>query len=331
MPKVLILHTGGTLGMRGEPLEPSDYTDRLLEHVPELGALAEVDSRVICNLDSSDIGPAHWRELAETIALEYASFDGFVIVHGTDTMSYSASALAFALEGLSKPVILTGAQRPLVEIRTDARRNLLDAVELATRAIPEVGICFDGLLLRGCRSQKSNAHDYRAFDSPGCEPLARLGVTVDIGPHVRQPQRPFRCDARFDARVLAVHMTPGLDASLLRAALLRQGDAEHPPLGGLVLSVFGVGTVPTRRGKLAGLLAEAHASGLEIVAITPSSGRIDLTQYLNSAPLVEAGVIPGGSMQLAAATTKLMHALATCSSPSERRAYMEWNVAGELG
>ncbi len=325
MPKVLLLHTGGTLGMRGEPLEPGMYNARLLEDVPQLLALAEVETRVVCNLDSSDIGPTHWADLSKLVAREYRNFDGFVVVHGTDTMSYSASALTFALEGLAKPVIFTGAQRPLSSVRTDARRNLIDAVELATQPIPEVGICFDGLLLRGCRSKKSNAHDYRAFDSPGCAPLARLGVDMEVGAHVRRPSIPFRCDARFDPRVLVVHLTPGFDARFLKAVI----DSDCPPRG-LVISVFGVGTVPTLDMSLASVLRQANAQGIEIVATTPSSGRIDFSQYLNSSPLLDAQVIPGGSMQIEAATTKLMHALAVCETRESLRTYMEWNVAGEL-
>ncbi len=330
MPRVLILHTGGTLGMtgdpsHGEPLTPGDYSNHLLEQVPELGDIADVDSRVVCNLDSSDIGPVHWKDLATTVAREYRKFDGFVIIHGTDTMSYSASALTFALEGLSKPVIFTGAQRPLAAIRTDARRNLLDAVELAPRDIPEVGVCFDGLLLRGCRSTKSNAHDYRAFDSPGCEPLARLGVDIQISQHLRWPGMPFRCDARFDPHVLSVQLTPGFQAGLLKSILRAESS-----LKGIVLSVFGVGTVPTLDSKLSDVLCEANERGVVVVATTPSSGRIDFGQYLNSRPLLDAQVIPGGSMQMEAATTKLMHALAVSSSEEELRMYMEWNVAGEL-
>jgi hypothetical protein len=182
--KVLILHTGGTLGMTGEPLEPDAYSQALTEAVPELTKLAEIDTRIVFNLDSSDVGPEHWTSLTAEIASSYDDFDGFVIVHGTDTMSYTASALAYTLVGLDKPVVLTGAQRPLSALPTDARRNLADAVELATRDIPEVGICFDGLFLRGCCSTKNNVRDYRAFDSPGISALARLGVDIDVGEHL---------------------------------------------------------------------------------------------------------------------------------------------------
>lgn len=326
MPRVLLLHTGGTLGMRGDPLEPDTYAAQLTETVPELTQLAQIESQILYNLDSSDIGPTHWRTIAETIAREYRRFDGFVIVHGTDTMSYTASALAFAFQGLSKPIVLTGAQRPLTALRTDARRNLADAVELATRAIPEVGICFDGLLLRGCRSAKNNSHDYRAFDSPGCPPLARLGVDIELGSHLRSPSLPFACDARFEPNVIALHLTPGFQANLL-AQLIDGAEA----LRGLVLSVFGAGNIPTLDPALGRVLAQAHDRGVEIVAITPSAGSIHLGLYKNSLPLRDAQVIPGGAMQVEAAVPKLMHALALY--PQDRdalRSYMEWNVAGEI-
>ena len=149
MPRTLVLHTGGTLGMGADPMEPGDYAAALIESMPELRSLSDFDSRIVCNLDSSDIGPSHWTLLAETIEAAREDYDGFIIVHGTDTLAYTASALAFALEGLDRTVILTGAQRPLSALRTDARRNLADAFELATKQISEVAVCFDGSLLRG--------------------------------------------------------------------------------------------------------------------------------------------------------------------------------------
>lgn len=333
MPKVLLLHTGGTLGMSRsavnasgkEVLEPGGYSAHLLDTVPELAEIATLDSRMICDLDSSDIGPEHWANLAETIAREYANFDGFVVIHGTDTMAFTASALSFALQGLGKPVILTGAQRPLAELRTDARRNLADAVELATHAIPEVAICFDGLLLRGCRSSKSNTHDYRAFDSPGCLPLARMGVDIELGDHIRSPSQPFECDARFDENVVALSLTPGTDPRVYEALFSPEAGVK-----GIVLSAFGGGTAPSKDPRLAQLFASAYDRGVEIVAITNSAGSINLEMYRNSAQLLAAGVMSGGSMQVESAVTKLMHALAVYPDRSSRRRYMEWNVAGEI-
>src|SRR5579862_8694524 len=194
MKRVLILHTGGTLGMAGRrpaPLAPDIYAQALTERVPELAELAEIETRILCNLDSSDIGLEEWAALADEVAQARARYDGVVIVHGTDTMAYTASALSFALAGLDRPVVLTGSQRPLAAVRSDARRNLVDAVDLATRDLPEVGICFDGRLLRGNRATKGDAWSYDAFASLGCAPLARLGLDVEIAPHVRRPTAPF--------------------------------------------------------------------------------------------------------------------------------------------
>jgi L-asparaginase len=324
--KVLILHTGGTLGMTGEPLEPDAYSQALTEAVPELTKLAEIDTRIVFNLDSSDVGPEHWTSLTAEIASSYDDFDGFVIVHGTDTMSYTASALAYTLVGLDKPVVLTGAQRPLSALRTDARRNLADAVELATRDIPEVGICFDGLFLRGCCSTKNNVRDYRAFDSPGISALARLGVDIDVGEHVRKPTGEFSPDARFDDHVIAVHLTPGFQPRLLDVAL----DAEDHPHG-VVLAAFGAGTVPAGDHSLAPVVEKAIDLGVEVLVITQSYGMVDLSLYQNSRQLAEVGAVSGGRMTIEAAVPKLMHALAIYDDREARRAYLRRNVAGELG
>ncbi|TVQ99321.1 MAG: asparaginase [Deltaproteobacteria bacterium] len=325
MPRVLLLHTGGTLGMRGTPLAPDQFAADLTSDVPELLQIADIETRIVCNLDSSDIGPPVWAQLVDIIAAERDRCDGFVIVHGTDTMAYTASALSFALEGLDRPVILTGAQRPLRELRTDARRNLADAVDLASRPIPEVGICFDGLLLRGCRAKKTHMHDYRAFDSPGCEPLARLGIDVLVAPHVREPLGPFRPCPAFDPHVLVVHVTPGMPTSALHPLV--------PPasLRGVVLVTFGVGTAPTARDPVAPLVRDWVEHGIEVLVITQSAGWVDLSLYENSRALADAGAIAGGRMTIEAGVTKMMHALARSDDPQDRRTWLERNVAGELG
>jgi L-asparaginase len=326
MHRVLLLHTGGTLGMHGEPLEPDRFGESLVDAAPEIARLADLEVRAICNLDSSDIGPEHWRELASAIAASRGSFDGFVIVHGTDTMAYTASALSFALEGFERPVVLTGAQRPLASVRTDARRNLADAVELATRDLPEVVICFDGVALRGCRTTKASTHDYRAFASPGCEALARLGVDIELGEHVRRPHRPFSLDARFDDSVVAVTVHPGLEPRMLT----RMIDVEGGPRG-VVLVTFGAGTVPTRTRPIAPSVARLIESGVDVLVVSPSAGGVDLGMYRNSRALADAGAVPGGQMRLEAAVTKLMHALARFPDNREaRRDYLLRNVSGEL-
>ncbi|HZS35793.1 MAG TPA: asparaginase [Polyangia bacterium] len=332
MKRVLILHTGGTLGMSGRrpaPLQPDTYTQEILTRVPELGELAEVETRILCNLDSSDLGPDEWAALTDEIAGARATHDGIVIIHGTDTMAYTASALSFALGGLDRPVVLTGSQRPLGEIRTDARRNLVDAVDLATRALPEVGIAFDGRLYRGNRATKGDAWSYAAFASPGCPPLARLGLDVEIGATLRTPREPFAADGRFDARVAVCHVLPGMEPGLL-ARLVGDSRADDS-IRGVVLAAFGVGNVPARTRAVAAEVRRLVDAGVTVLVVTQArAGAVDLGLYANGAGLAEAGAISGGDLGLEAAVTKLMHALALWpGDAAERRAYLLRDVAGE--
>jgi L-asparaginase len=310
--------------MTGDPLEPGAFSHQLLDHVPGIQELAEVETRIVFNLDSSDVGPIHWAELAAIIGEEQDDWDGFVVIHGTDTMAYTAGALAFALKNLHKPVILTGAQRPMAAVRTDARRNLLDAVEVATLDIPEVGICFDGLLLRGCRSVKNDARSYRAFASPGVEPLARLGTDVNVRADLWQPRGPFRCDPRFDEAVDVLYVAPGIHADWMLARL------DDSALKGVVLAAFGVGTVP-RLGGLVEAVARAVARGVDVLVVTQWGGRVDLDAYRNSQALHHAGALSGGQMRIEAAVPKLMHALAAYPDPAARRTYLLRDEAGERG
>lgn len=337
--RVLILHTGGTLGMpprgtnpgraRPGPLAPERYARDLLGQVPELAELADVSTRIRCNLDSSDIGPDEWSALADDVAEARAGYDGVVIVHGTDTMAYTASALSFALRGLDRPVILTGSQRPLGAVRTDARRNLVDAVDLACRDLPEVGLCFDGRLLRGNRATKGDAFAYAAFSSPGCPPLARLGLDVEVAAHVRRPSEPFRCAAAFDPRVAVVTVTPGFDPGQLGRLL--GGDDDAPR--GLLLLAFGVGNVPARVRPVAPAVRAAVDAGVTVLVVSQArAGGVDLGLYENGAVLADAGAVSGGGMGLEAATVKLMHAIAL--HPGDRAArerLLLADLAGERG
>ena len=264
------------------PLRPDTYAQQIVSRVPELAELAEIETRILCNLDSSDLGPDEWSALAGEVASARAAHDGVVIIHGTDTMAYTAAALSYALGGLDRPVVLTGSQRPLGEIRTDARRNLVDAVDLATREIPEVGICFDGRLLRGNRTTKGDAWSYGAFASPGCAPLARLGLDVEIGAHVRRPVRQFAADARFDPRVVVFWVVPGLEP----AALQRVAEGAR----GVVLAAFGVGNVPTRLNALAPQVAALVEHGVTVLVVTQArAGAVDFSLYESGVPLRGGG------------------------------------------
>jgi L-asparaginase len=323
--RVMMLHTGGTLGMVGSPLEPGDFLSTLAERVPELGQIARIETRVVCNLDSADIGPAEWARLATIIAEVRPHVDGVVVIHGTDTMAYTASALSFALPGLDMPVVLTGAQRPLGALRTDARRNLQDAVEVATGDLCEVGICFDGRLFRGCRAVKNDAWRYRAFSSPGLPPLGEFGLEIDIASFARtRPSRPFRCVPEFDDRVVTVYVHPGMDSRVLERML------EGPEVKGVVLAALGVGNLPTRTRPLAPAVRKAVDRGIDVLVVTQWGGGVRLGAYATSSALRDAGAMSGGHMRIQAAVPKLMHAIANHSDPIVRRAYIELDVAGEL-
>lgn len=317
--------------MEGElHLEPGHYVSTLVEQLPEYAGFAKIDSQILFNTDSSDIGPTQWNQIAQTIAAKRSQYDGFIVVHGTDTMAFTASALAFAFEGLDKPVILTGAQRPLGALRNDARRNLADSIELATLNIPEVGICFDGALMRGCRTSKINTRAYHAFDSPGCEPLAKLGVDITLGKHIRHPMVPFRCSPSFDANVMTIHVTPGLSSDILMRLIDKNQEDNAQALNGIVLLPFGVGTVPCLEHPIAPFVRKAVDQGIDVLVANASTGKIDLPLYENSQVLLDAGAISGGEMRIEAALVKLMHACATYSDKDIRHEYLRWNVAGEL-
>ena len=212
LKRIHLVHTGGTLGMAtvAGTLQPGPFLAQLLEDVPELRRVAAVDVEILMNLDSTEMGPAHWDLMATSLAARMASYDGFVVIHGTDTMAYTAAALSFALRGLAKPVVLTGSQRPLKAIPSDGRGNLVAAVDLACRDVPEVCVFFGRQLLRGNRARKVSAERYDAFESPNYPPLGRIGLDVDLHPGlVRRPAQPFRLATGFDPAVAYSPAGPG--------------------------------------------------------------------------------------------------------------------------
>ncbi|MDC3954601.1 asparaginase [Polyangium jinanense] len=314
--RLLLIHTGGTLMMRGgdpTPLEPDVYTRDLVAELPVLRKLAEIETKILYNLDSADFQPHHWVELAKTVHGSLDRYDGFVIVHGTDTMAYTASALAFLLPGLDRPVILTGAQKPLADVRTDARTNLVDACHLATTRIPEVGIAFHSELLRGCRATKLDAWGMKAFGSPACPPLAELGLGVNHAPHVLAPRPWAPFDGRLEPHVLAVRTFPGLDPRLLHGALA-------VGVKGMVIEAFGAGNVPRLENSLVPVIEAARAADVPVVIVSQSMrGAVDLTRYHGGVAAARAGAIGAGDMTTEAALTKLMIVLGRAEGVSEGR------------
>jgi L-asparaginase len=279
-------------------------------------------------LDSSNMTPREWLAIARDIFRQYEAFDGFVVLHGTDTMAYTASALPFLLRGLSKPVILTGSQIPLVELRNDARENLITALLLAANEpIPEVCLYFGTKLLRGCRTVKVNAQGFDAFDSPNYPPLGEIGIDIQIRRSMVRPKPAHALIApppELNATIASLRLFPGISAGLLRNVL-------KPPLQALVLEAYGTGNAPSQDQDLLDALGEATARGVVIVDCTQClRGTVKLQSYATGAALLDVGVVSGSDMTPIAALAKL-HCLISAGLDSDavRRA-MGQDLCGEL-
>lgn len=331
--RVAILYTGGTIGMKPTPdgyaPEPG-HLSRLMASMPDFSA-PEVPAYVIREyeplLDSSNMGPRHWQIIARDIAELYAGFDGFIVIHGTDTMAYTASALPFMLEGLDKPVILTGSQIPLCEIRSDGRDNLITALMIIAQApVPEVCLCFGNRLLRGCRATKVDAAGFQAFDSPNYPDLGTIGVTIRTRRPCMPPEtaRKLTIHALSEARVGALRLFPGISAELV-ANVLRS------PLQGLVLETYGMGNGPSDDRALMAVLAEACGRGVVIVNCTQClRGAVNQSGYQAGSALAACGVASGADMTPEAALTKMIYLFSLGLPPEEIRMQMTRNLRGEL-
>jgi L-asparaginase len=257
-------------------------------------------------LDSSDIGPADWALLANDIKTNYLHFDGFVILMGTDTMCYAASALSFMLENLGKPVVFTGSQIPLCEPYNDARRNLIMALIFASRdTIPEVTIFFHDRLLRACRATKINTHRLMAFDSPNLEPLAKIGISIDENDHLILPpaRGVLRVHPRMDTRLLTLRLVPGFDDCMIRHLI--SAAAEGNQLRALVLQLYGTGNVPSIKESMIQLLADARSKGILVIASTQcQTGSVMMGQYATGQALCSAGVVSASDMTIEAIAAK---------------------------
>lgn len=290
--RLLFIHTGGTLGMAARsgagPLEPSSYAANMLALMRGLETLVEVEGEALCNLDSSDLTPAHWEHIAALIAGGLDRFDGFVVLHGTDTMAYTASALSFLLRGLPRPVVLTGAQRPIAELRSDAEQNLIHAAICATLDIPEVGICFNQTLLRGNRATKVSVNSYAAFDSPNLLPLVRFGVDIEQPVPPLRPRGPFRLKKGFSRDVTMITLFPGAPARLLDLAV-ESGAAA------VVLRAFGSGNIPLAEWPEA--IGRATAAGVPVIVRSQClQGAVELGRYAGSVAAMEQGALSAHTM-----------------------------------
>lgn len=337
--KVLLIYTGGTIGMGHNPdtgaLEPLNF-DHLLSNFPEFALLpTEVDTyQFTPPIDSSDMSLRRWAQLVRIIADNYEAYDGFVVLHGTDTMAYTASALSFMLENLTKPVILTGSQLPIGQLRTDGKENLLTSIELAAAfgedgrpMVPEVCIYFSGRLLRGNRSTKESADGFNAFNSFNYPHLCEAGVEFQFNPHyILKPDysKPMIPHTAMDPNVVVFSLFPGIQENVVRHMF------EAPELRGIVMRSFGSGNAP-QKPWLMRLLKDATQRGVTVVNISQCvAGFVKMGRYDTGFQLQDAGVVSGGDSTVESAITKLMFLLAHYKDVRAIRSLMGRSICGEI-
>jgi L-asparaginase len=330
---ILVINTGGTIssikvakGYEPAPDQVLGMLSRLpaMSH-PEMPRFTLLEYSPL--LDSSNIGEKEWNQIASDIAKNYHNYDGFVILHGTDTMAYTASILSFTLENLNKPVIITGSQIPLSEARNDAADNVTTSLWIsANRPLNEVCIYFNQRLLRGNRAKKVSAQAFNAFDSPNFPPLASIGVTIDLNVEalLPTPAKLFNWQPTTPQFIANFQLFPGVATEVL-GYLLKQ------PLRGLILETYGAGNAKNNDPLFLGLLREACQQGIVIVNCTQCQhGYVKMDEYATGYSLLDAGIVSGHDMTSEAAHCKLLYLLSKYNNPHQIRELMGQNLCGEL-
>lgn len=337
---LLLIYTGGTIGMKedinDQTLKPFDFS-QIVEEVPEIRKFAfKIDSYTFDPLiDSSDVEPSLWQSLASLISDRYEDYDGFIILHGTDTMSYSASALSFMLDGLTKPVIFTGSQLPIGVPRTDGKENLILAVEIASAKdidghakVPEVCVCFGSMLMRGNRTSKVNADVFRAFRSPNFPALAEAGINIRYAEElIRKPldwYQSLKINSKLDTRVGILKIHPGITPEAVRYFLY------SPETRAVIIETYGSGNAPSGQWFV-DIVREAVKNGKIIVNVTQClTGTVNMNIYATGKSLEKAGVVNGYDSTTESALAKLFFLMGKSTDNEWVRQMMARNLKGEI-
>lgn len=335
---ILLIYTGGTIGMKEDPadqaLKPFDFS-QILEEVPELQKFAfKIDSFTFDPLiDSSDVEPGLWQALAKLIRRKYDDYDGFVILHGTDTMAYSASVLSFMLRGLGKPVIFTGSQLPIGSPRTDGKENLVSSIEIASAkdadgraTVPEVAIFFNSRLFRGNRATKADSSSFGAFTSPNCPPLAEAGINIRYNKAaIRQYDgSPLEVQTELDTRVTILKIHPGITRETTGYFL------RDPGSRAVIMETYGSGNAISKPW-FTDIVSEACGKGKIILNVTQcQAGEVDMNIYATGKTLKAAGVISGRDITTEAALGKLFCLMGKFPDNKTVKELLESNLRGEI-
>lgn len=336
--KILLIYTGGTIGMakdyETQSLRPFDF-ENLLKHIPELSL---IDSEISFTgfekpIDSSDMNPEHWKELAQMIEKNYESYDGFVVLHGTDTMAYSASAISFMLEGLQKPVIFTGSQLPVGDLRTDAKENLITSIHFASLQergqpkIQEVCIYFEYKLLRANRTTKISAENFDAFESPNYPDLGESGIHLDVRTHVLRKEEknlPFSVNYNLNNDLGLIKIFPGMNSKFVKSMF------DAPGIRAMIIEAFGAGNIFSDEWFQSLLRKKAEEGMILIVNTQCAGGMVEIGRYETSKIFEETGAVNGFDLTTEASIAKTIYLLGQNLTKTEFIKQYEKNLRGEL-